>query len=415
MDTHVLNYGVVSLPALDKVAAALRGITEILARELTTPTDQPPLWSEFEWRIARAVVTMQGIAPILQAGSRWAGPVGWRRFLEDQRNHVAGRYGRISHLLQRIDSKARSDGIAIVALKGVALHTRGIYRAGERPMADIDLLVKETDQEATTRLLESCDFEVTFATWRHKLFEPRTRGASAAFGEHIDNPIKVELHTTIRERLPVTEIDITEFVLQRELRSGLNDYCSSAILMMHLLLHAAGNMRANALRLIQLHDIACLATRFESSDWQELLAARPNGRGLWWALAPLVLTAQYYPAAIPSNVTDRVNTECPWLLSKIARRLRLSDVSWSNMKVYAFPGIEWSRSPTEALRFIVSRIWPSREAKRELRDFDAHRPVSSKIKWYGISQTERILRWIFYRPRRVQTLLAVRAALAQTE
>ena len=407
--------GPVALPALDKVAAALRNTTEILAREITAPTDQPPLWSEFEWRIARAVVTMQGIAPVLLAGLRWTRPASWRKFLNEQRDHVAGRYLRIADLLQRIDSKARSEGIAVVALKGVSLHARGIYQAGERPMADIDLLVKDADVGAMTRLLETCDFEVTFTTWRHRVFEPRGRGASMAFGEHVDNPIKVELHTTIRERLPVTEIDITRFVLQPELHPGLNDYCSPAILMMHLLLHAAGNARANALRLIQLHDIACLAMRFGSSDWQELLTARPNSEGLWWALIPLTLTAHYYPGAIPGIITTQVNTECPWLLRAVARRVRLSDVSWSNIKVYAFPGIEWSRSPAEALRFIVSRIWPSRETKLELRGFDARNPGSSAVKWYGISQVERILRWIFFRPRRVQTLLAVRAALAQIE
>jgi Uncharacterised nucleotidyltransferase len=410
-----MNGGAVALPSLDKVAAALRNTTEILAREITTPTDQPPPWSEFEWRIARAVVTMQGIAPILLAGLRWSRPASWRRFLCEQRDHVAGRYRRIVDLLQRIDSKARGEGIAVVALKGVSLHARGIYEAGERPMADIDLLVKDADVEAMTRLLETCDFEVTFTTWRHRLFEPRGGGASMAFGEHVDNPIKVELHTTIRERLPITEVDITRFVLQPELHPGLNDYCSPAILMMHLLLHAAGNIRAHALRHIQLHDIACLATRFGSSDWQELLTARPNSQGLWWALTPLTLTAHYYPGTIPGNITTQANTESPWLLRKVAHRLRLSDVSWSNIKVYAFPGIEWSRSPAEALRFIVGRVWPSREAKLELRDFDARHPGSSVVKWYGISQIERILRWIFLRPRRVQTLLAVRAALAQTE
>jgi hypothetical protein len=410
-----MSGGAVALPSLDKVAAALRNTTEILAHEITTPTDQPPPWSEFEWRIARAVVTMQGIAPILLAGLRWTRPASWRRFLNEQRDHVAGRYRRIVDLLQWIDSKARSEGIAVVALKGVSLHTRGIYEAGERPMADIDLLVKDADVEAMTRLLESSDLEVTFTTWRHRLFEPRSGGASMAFGEHVDNPIKVELHTTIRERLPVTEVDITRFVLQPDLHPGLNDYCSPAILMMHLLLHAAGNIRAHAIRHIQLHDIARLATRFGSNDWQELLTVRPNSQGLWWALTPMALTAHYYPGTIPGNIATQVAAESPWLLRKVARRLRLSDVSWSNIKVYAFPGIEWSRSPAEALRFIVGRVWPSRETKLELRGFDARHPGSSVVKWYGISQVERILRWIFLRPRRVQTLLAVRAALAQTE
>ena len=354
-----MNRTAQALPPLDTIAAMLRGITEILAHEITKPTDQAPVWNEFEWRIARAVVAMQGIAPILLAGLRWSQPANWRRFLSEQRDHVAGRYSRIVDLLRVIDAKVRREGIAIVALKGVSLHARGLYEAGERPMADIDLLVKSTDAQAMTRVLGACDFEITSANWRHCVFEPKGRGVSKAFGEHLDNPIKIELHTAIKERLPVTEVDITPFVLTSELHPGVNDYRSPAILMMHLLLHAAGNMRAHALRLIQLQDIARLAKRFESSDWQELLAARPNGQQLWWALAPLELTARYNPDVLSALIAGQLKAGTPWLLRRVARHLRISDVSWSNIKVYALPGIEWSRSPAEALRYILGRIVPS--------------------------------------------------------
>jgi len=54
-----------TLPPLDKVAAALRDTTDILARELTLPTGQLPAWDNFEWCVARAVATMQGVAPLL--------------------------------------------------------------------------------------------------------------------------------------------------------------------------------------------------------------------------------------------------------------------------------------------------------------------------------------------------------------
>ena len=64
--------------------------------------------------------------------------------------HVAGRHRRIAELLGRIDAEARRSGIALVALKGAALHAIGIYQAGERPMADIDLLARDADVDATT-------------------------------------------------------------------------------------------------------------------------------------------------------------------------------------------------------------------------------------------------------------------------
>lgn len=402
-------------PPLAKVASALREITERLARELTLPTEEPPPWGDFEWRIARAVAAMQGVSSLLCVSLRWTAPRGFRRFLEEQRDHVAGRHKNIAQLLDRIDTQARREKIALVALKGAALHTRGIYEAGERPMADIDLLVREADVEATTRLLEDSGYEMTFTTWRHQLFELRHKRVSNAFalGEHVDNPIKIELHTSIRERLPVEETDITEFVFPRAAHAGLNTYPSAASLMMHLLLHAAGNIRAHALRLIQLHDIARLAARFDPADWEELLGARPGDRGLWWAVAPLTLTAHYYPKAIPPFVLGHLSVECPWLLRKLTRYQRLADVSWSNIKVYAFPGIEWARTPQEALAFMMSRIWPSPEARLELKRFAAHHPGASKVPWYGISQGARMLRWAFSKPPRVQALLPVRAALAQ--
>lgn len=55
-------------PVLSQVAAALRKTTESLVRELVDPTNQAPSWTDFEWRIARAVAGMQGVSSLLQAG-----------------------------------------------------------------------------------------------------------------------------------------------------------------------------------------------------------------------------------------------------------------------------------------------------------------------------------------------------------
>ena len=403
------------LPDLGKVDAALREITELLAREITSPTAEAPNWSEFEWRVARAVAAMQGVSSLLCARLRWNGPPNWRRFLEAQRVHVAERQEGIAKLLDRIDTQSRAQGIAVVPLKGAALYANGIYSAGDRPMADIDLLVRAADTNAMTQLLVGCGFEVTFTSWRHQLFEPALKKTIAGLGEHADNPIKIELHTDIRERLPIAEVDITKLVFPSMPRVGLNPYSSKVSLMLHLLLHAAGNMRANALRLIQLHDIALLALRFDPKEWVELMTARLENRGLWWAFPPLKLTTRYYPAAVPSSVIAHLGRESPWLLRRRYGKIRLADVSWSNMWVHAFPGIEWSGSPQEALKFMISRLWPSREREMEAQHLVSHHPGASEIPWYGIPQHARILRWLTSKPPRVQTLVAVRAALAQRD
>ena len=117
--------------------------------------------------------------------------------------------------------------------------------------------------------------------------------------------------------------------------------------------------------------------------------------------------------SIPPHLLASLDKDCPWLLGRRARRQQLTDVSWSNIHVEAFPGLEWSRTPREALLFMSSRVWPSREARSELREGAAQIPGSAAIPWYGISHRARILRWVFAKPPRVQTLLSVRAALDQ--
>ena len=403
------------LPPLAKVAAALRETTEVLARELAVPTNDPPRWTEFEWRIARAVSGMHGVSALLDGRLRWEGPKTWRHFLRDQTEQSIGRHVKIKDLLDSIDHQARRKGVAIVALKGAALHASKIYAPGERPMGDIDLLIHPDDAGAMVRVLEECGYESAFANYRHQVFQPRSGNipARTRLGEHVDNPVKIEVHTRIAERLPVTAQDITQFLFPIAAHDGLNGYPSLTSLMMHLLLHAAGNIRARALRLIQLHDIALLSARLAPGDWEELLAARPDGRTLWWALAPLILTGRYYPASIPPGLGSRLGGECPWFLRVLLARQRLSDVSWSKIRIEAFPGVEWSRTLPEALVFMGSRIWPSRAARLELQEGAAQIPEFSTVPWYGISHGARILRWLWSNPPRVQTLLSVRTALAQ--
>jgi Uncharacterised nucleotidyltransferase len=406
----------VALPPLATIAAALSKTTEFLARELADPAREPPAWTEFEWRIARVTVAIQGIAGVLIDKLRWKGPESWQQFLTEQRSHVAGRHLRIVRLIEALDAQARRCGLALMALKGAALYARGLYAAGERPMGDIDLLVRPDAAAATARLLESCGYQLEYTHRRDQAFRPAgsTLPPAGSLGEHVDYPIMIEVHTRIAERLPAIETDITSLLFPANAQAGLNYYPSPAALMMHLALHAAGNMRARALRLIQLHDIALLAAHFAEDDWEELLAAHSDGEGPWWAFAPMRLTARYYPTAIPPRVLARLGTHCPSLLKRHTQRRGLVGVSWSNVYVEAFPGVEWSRTPGEALRFMKSRFWPSRDALRELKEGAAQIPGVSTIPWYGESHAKRILRWVLSRPPRVQTLLSVRAALSQS-
>lgn len=399
---------------LKQIEAALHKTTEVLATELAVPTETTPAWTDFEWCIARAAAAMHGVSPLLSSTLRWRGPESWECFLREQRNHTFERHQHIARLLTEIGSRAIRDGIAMVALKGAALHEIGIYRPGERPMSDIDLLVRSADRQATARLLGACGYHGTYTTWKHWVFEPDAGTDTSGFGEHAHNPIKIELHTRVVERMPVVDRDISARVFPPQPSAGLNSYPSIAALMIHLLTHAAGNMCFSSVRLLHLHDIALLSHRMTSSDWQEVFTAA-NGPQPWWVSPPLMLTAHYYPSAVPAHVVARAESECPWPLRQICRRRTLSNVSLSNLWIQAFPGIEWSHSALEIFRHVMSRVRPSREVLAGRKEVVRVHPGLARFAWPHLSQWQRIVRWVFHRPPRVQTLSPVCAALAHLD
>jgi hypothetical protein len=382
----------------EPLRSTLRKITERLAGELARPTPVAPDWSPIEWRLARAVAVIHCVSPLLSGVLRWEGPAHWKEFLAGQRAHVVARQGRIQELLDRIDTRCRQEGIAIVGLKGAALHSMGLYCAGERPMADLDLLVQPRDTKRTGQVLQSLGFSESYANWKHGVFVPKVCTLHKGLGEHADNYLKVELHARIA--------DVTDSIYPPKPHPGLNAYPTIAALMTHLLIHAAGSMAFRSLRLLHLHDIALVSSRMADSDWDEL-----NRR--WWALPPLQLTARYYPDAVPAAVLAALSKRCPPALRHIARHRRISDVSLSYPWIEAFPGIAWSRSCAEIVEYIGGRVWPDKELRRLRAKQVETEAASSATQWGRLSQTQRTLRWLTSRPLRVETLHAVRMALAQ--
>lgn len=401
----------VQLPPFAVLAAALRKTTEHLAAELAQPGASPPNWSELEWAVARSSAAMQGISTLLANNLRWSGPLSWQSFLAEQREQSLLRHALIGALLERIDGALRERQVAGIALKGAALRSLDLYRAGERPMGDVDLLVSPRALLPVAAAMADIGYTESFTDRRHVVYAPLHSPPTHGFGEHADNPLRIEVHTAITEELPVHSVDITERLLGGTPRHGLSGYPDLASLLLHLLLHAAGNMRAHALRQIQLHDIAALARLLAERDWQTLLEAPRHADAPWWVYPPLLLAARYYPGRIPAELLRIARAASPRVLRLAAERRTLTDVSWSNLRIHAFPGIAWARSPLEALSFIRSRVLPSRVALDELIVARRTLPTLDQVPWYGLSHGSRILRWVFSRPPRVQTMNSVRAAL----
>jgi hypothetical protein len=406
-----MSNGEPELPPPRELHTTLRRITERLAAELAQPGNAAPDWSELEWGLARGVAAIHGVSSLLAGALKWDGPPGWKPFLATQRAHVAARHHRIEELLSQLDTRCRDESVALVALKGAALHGLGLYRPGDRPMADVDLLVQPRDAKRAEQVLESLGFSEQYANWKHQVFVPAVQTVHSGLGEHAHNYIKIELHQRIAEILPLRITEVTQTILASRTHPGLNSYPSNAALIAHLLIHAASAMAYRSLRLLHLHDIALVSSRMSASDWNELLALGRAPEGLWWALPPLRLTASYYTMAVPTDVLVALTDHCQWTLRQLTRRQSLSDVSFSYPWIEAFPGIGWCRSLAEMMELVYSRIRPGEETLR-LRRVEVETQVSAvHSDWGKLPQGRRMLRWLLSKQTRAQTLHAVRTAL----
>lgn len=399
-------------PSFQVLRHGLRVATEALAHELARPGEHAPAWDALQWRLATAAAAAHGISPLLQRRSRWRA-AGWDGFLAGQRAHVEARHRRVQALLAEIDLRAQGAGLALVALKGAALHALGLYLPGDRPMADIDLLVAADDEPRACALLQALGYLPSHAQWKHRSFSPATGSPPRGLGEHRDTPVTIELHTRIQERLPVASVDITARIMPAQPRPGLNPYPGKGALMSHLLLHAAGNLCSRSVRLIHLNDIALLATRMSAGDWRALWD-EAAGAPPWWALPPLLLVRRYYPDPFPGAVLRRLRADCPPPLRWFWRRQRLSDASCSDLWLPALPGIEWARSPGEALAYLRQRLRPTPESRQERADMLRTQAwLQQDRDWVALPQHRRLLTRLLRPVPRMDTLYVVRAALEE--
>ncbi len=392
-----------AMPRSAQLQAMLRTTTERLAQELASPEAQAPAWTALQWRVAMAAAVMHGASALLAGRLRWHGPPAWQAFLDGQQLQGRLRQARTQDLLRAIDAAARRAQLPLVALKGSALLDLALHAPGERPMSDIDLLCAPPHFEAAGRLVEGLGYRAGAAHRRHREYQPLDSAAGRVFGEHIDNPVKIELHGHIAERLPLREVDITAQIFPTTARPGLNPYPSLPALMQHLLLHAAGNLCARGLRLIQLHDIALLADRLNNEDW--------DGADAGWALPPLALVERYFPGRVPAAVLGRAAARCPPVLRWAARRWRLADVSLSHLGTPMLPGIEWSASAGEAFAWARTRLHPGRDAIAATRQAALAQHALAGAAWARQARWRKLLRVLAGRAPRSATVYSVQAAL----
>lgn len=239
----------------------------------------PPDWPEEAWDSFRQAAQVHGVAPLLWLKARslpaWAAsPIG--SWLADQYTWNARRVERLHGELAEILHLFAAEGVPVVPVKGSMLGALYYEDAAARPMADLDVMVRENHLPAVEALLARLGYAKLFAGWKHSRFA-RPAAAGAVIDrtrEHPDNPRQLEVHPRCREHIADEVVDLTdrlwESVYQGALLGAPAWLPTPDTAWLHLLIHATHHVLLNNFRLIQLADLALLMPAV--SDPESLLA-----------------------------------------------------------------------------------------------------------------------------------------------
>jgi hypothetical protein len=354
--------------ALMRWQPTIHRVTENLARLAAGQGDDgvAESWSNAEWRIALVACSIHGLFPILHQAAVPAFRR-WQSFLAEQYELTRRRNHRLLTLCEALLMEADRRGARVMPLKGMDMLVRFYDDSALRSTSDIDLLVPPGELAGFTRVALDLGWAPVEETERHTRFVIPPNRIVTMWGEHPANPITLELHTAIGERLAGDVVNATDEVW-REAEKGAWRATKAALaapsaLMLHLLLHASAHMFRRTLRWIALHDIHLLSQHMTKADWRALSDALERLKGLWWVHPPMALCERYFPGTFPIGLSERARRACPQRLLWCANK-PLAAFSHCNLRAGDLPhGLSWARGLPQAANYLMSVSFPVRSAR----------------------------------------------------
>lgn len=214
---------------------------------------------------------------------------------------------RMMHLLERIAARFNNAGVPLLALKGAALNLTVHERPDERPMSDLDLLIKPDHIDRAFALLEGLEALRGEPLVREDFF-PRFYYETEYAAGHI-YPVRIDLHVRPFRPLRYSRL-VPEDALWRRaetVRIGAAHIlvpCAEDMLI-HLAAHAAihGDSRAMWRR-----DIKLWAEAHEGRiDWDRFLSTVEEWRLVLPVRRGIESAERHFGESCPAHVTQRLS------------------------------------------------------------------------------------------------------------
>ena len=390
-----------------QVQPVVHRVAEVLTRAAAN-TDGATVslagWSALDTNVGLKVGSVLGLLPFLhvrlqQGQLELNAPVfaEWPDVLAQQHELTAQRNRRLLEYTGRIFAQAEAMCLKTMPLKGMDVLTQLYDDIGLRPTSDIDLLAHPEDLEAASQVIQRAGFQSVAATRRHAIFALPNSRVVSKFGEHPDNPIKVELHAHVSNAMPMEACDLTE-TLWRDAQANARPnmptamYSSRVGLMLHEMLHAANHAMIRSLRFPSLYDMRLLAERLSAAEWQAIADTLRTSEHYWWAYVPLRLLVRYFGSVVPADIlalSCRIATPA---LRKLGDTQSLSQVSVCDLRPSVLRHrLAFARNVPETLRYLRSQALPTHD---ELNEWRVERSQWSATMTPANSYLHRIRRWL---------------------
>lgn len=362
-------------------------------------------WSALESCIGLKTASILGLLPMLHARAQ-QGELNldapalavWPELLAEQHALTQQRNQRLLNYTARILALAQAKHVTLMPLKGMDVLTQVYADIGLRPTSDIDLLVQPTELERATDVIQAAGFECTARTKRHAIFALPNSRVVSKFGEHPDNPIKVELHTSVQNTMPMESCDLTATLWQEartEMRPDMPSatYPSRPSLMVYEMLHAANHAMIRSLRFPSLYDMKLLAERLSSEEWHTVAHLLTTNEHFWWAYVPLSLVIRYFGlTSLPPEVLALSRRIATPALRRLGDSLGLSQFSVCDLRPSVLRHrLAFARNTSEVVRYLRSQMLPTRD---ELNEWNVERTQWSATMTPAHSYLHRIRRWL---------------------
>jgi hypothetical protein len=358
-------------------------LTSTLAAALRRGGDAP---GASEWPALLECAEREGVLPLLSdvaVAARWDG-----RLIAALRPFVAAETAltivRERELVRVLDALAAND-VEPLLIKGAHLAFTIYPSADRRPRVDTDLLIKDSDREATGEALDSLGYarsakitgEVAFGQsdyWRID-----ESGARHTVDVHwrIANPLafadRLAYDDLIRDAIAIPRLGANAF--------APSDVFALLIACLHRTAH-----HGTCLRLIWLYDIHLLAGRLSALEWDEVvtLAARCGLSAT--VVDGLDAASALLGTVVPSEAVDRLrldgadtDTDVRAFLTSHPAKIDVALSDWKRLHGW----------PARA-RFLREHLFPSavymrqhynRSSSVALPLLYAHRIVAGGVKW----------------------------------